>query len=56
MMPVNMDVRAADKSRPPATLRFSGFAVRYMARAAPGRPKIMKMNSPEKYRVASALK
>ena len=29
-------------------LFLSGFAVRYMARAAPGRPKIMKMNSPEK--------
>ena len=33
-----------------------GLAQRYIARAAPGRPKIMNINSPEKYRVASALK
>ena len=33
-----------------------GLAQRYIARAAPERPKIMNINSPEKYCVASALK
>ena len=56
VIPVNIDVRAAENSKPPTCFFFSGFAVRYIARAAPGRPKIMKMNSPEKYLVASALK
>ena len=56
VMPVSIQVSAAESSRPPAAFFFSGLAQRYMARAAPGRPKIMKMNSPEKYRVASALK
>ena len=45
-----------DRSRPPAAFFFSGFAHWYMARAAPGSPKIIKINSPEKYLVASALK
>ena len=52
VMPVSMAVRAAEMSRPPATFRFSGLAVRYMARAAPGRPKIMKGNLPDMNRVA----
>ena len=45
------------------TYQFGGFPVfiqemvdAYIARAAPGSPKIIKINSPEKYLVASALK
>ena len=56
VIPVNIHVSAAERSSPPAAFFFSGFAVRYIASAAPGSPKIMKMNSPEKYLVASALK
>ena len=55
-MPVAIHASAADRSRPPAAFFFSGFAHWYMARAAPGSPKIIKINSPEKYLVASALK
>ena len=51
--PVSMAVRAAEISRPPATFFFSGLAVRYIANAAPGRPKIMKGNLPAINRVAS---
>ena len=51
-MPVSMAVRAAEISRPPATFRFSGLAARYMARAAPGRPKIIRGNLPAMKRVA----
>ena len=56
MIPVNILASAAERRRPPACFFFSGLAHLYIARAAPGRPKIMKMNSPEKYLVASALK
>ncbi len=56
VIPVSIPARAADSRSPPAAFLFSGFAERYMARAAPGRPNIMKINSPEKYLVASALK
>ena len=52
VMPVSMEVRAADSSRPATTLRFSGRAARYMARAAPGRPKIISGNLPAMNRVA----
>ena len=48
VIPVSIEVRAAESRRPLAAVFFDGFAQRYMARAAPGRPKIMKMNSPEK--------
>ena len=53
---MSMAVRAAEMSRPPATFRFSGLAVRYMARAAPGRPRIMKGNLPAINRVAETEK
>ena len=53
VMPVSMEVSAAEMSRPPTTLRFSGLAVRYMASAAPGRPKIISGNLPDMKRVAS---
>ena len=56
MIPVSIQVSAAENKSPPACFFFSGFAVRYMASAAPGRPNIIKINSPEKYLVASALK
>ena len=56
VIPVSIQVSAAESSSPPAARFFSGFAQRYIARAAPGSPKIIKINSPEKYRVASALK
>ena len=56
VIPVSIQVSAADNSRPPAAFFFSGFAQRYIASAAPGSPKIIKINSPEKYLVASALK
>ena len=56
VIPVSMHARAAESRSPPACFFFSGFAQRYIASAAPGRPKIMKINSPEKYLVASALK
>ena len=56
VIPVSIQVRAADRRSPPAAFFFSDLAWRYMASAAPGSPKIMKMNSPEKYLVASALK
>ena len=55
VMPVMIAVRAADNSRPPTSFFFSGFAVTYIASAAPGRPKIMNGNLPAMYRVASAL-
>ena len=56
VIPVSIQVRAAESRSPPAAFFRSGFAHLYMARAAPGRPNIIKINSPEKYRVASALK
>ena len=52
-MPVSMEVSAADSSRPATTFRFSGRAARYMAKAAPGRPKIIMGNLPDINRVAS---
>ena len=56
VIPVNIHASAAERRSPPAAFFFSGFAQRYIASAAPGRPKIIKINSPEKYLVASALK
>ena len=56
VMPVSMEVSAAEISRPPTVLRFSGLAVRYMASAAPGRPKIISGNLPAINRVASTEK
>ena len=51
-MPVIALVNAAESSRPLTTFRFSVRAVRYMANAAPGRPKIIKGNLPVINRVA----
>ena len=42
-----MAVRAAERSSPPAAFRFSGAAVLYIARAAPGRPNIISGNLPD---------
>jgi hypothetical protein len=36
VMPVRKAVKAADSSRPPATIFFSGMAHWYIASAAPG--------------------
>ena len=55
VIPVKILVKAADSNKPPTTLRFSGFAARYIAKAAPGRPKIMSGNLPAMKRVASVL-
>ena len=52
VIPVIMEVRAADSSRLPTTFFFSGRAARYMAKAAAGRPKIMNGNLPDIKRVA----
>ena len=56
VIPVIMLVRAAERRSPPAAFFFSGFAVLYMANAAPGRPKIIKGNFPAINLVASILK
>ena len=56
VIPVNIHASVAESKRLPACFFFSGFAHLYIASAAPGSPKIMKINSPEKYLVASALK
>ena len=52
VIPVNMDVSAADSNKPLTFLRFSGRAVRYIASAAPGNPKIISGNFPDINRVA----
>ncbi len=47
MIPVSIEVSAAERSRPPTTFFFSGRAVLYIANAAAGRPKIMNGNLPD---------
>ena len=37
---------AAEIMMPPTRLRFSGLALRHMARAAPGRPNILNRKAP----------
>ena len=56
VIPVSIDVKAAEIKRPPAIFLFSGFAQRYIAKAAPGSPKIISGNFPAIKRVASVLK
>ena len=55
VMPVSRLVRAAERRSPPTAFFLSGFAVRYMAKAAPGRPNIIKGNFPAINLVASEL-
>ena len=56
VIPVSIEVRAADKRRPATASFFSGFATLYMASAAPGRPKIMSGNLPVINLVADTAK
>ena len=46
VMPVIIEVRAAESKSPPATFFLEGFATLYIASAAPGRPKIIRGNFP----------
>ena len=46
VIPVIIEVRAADRSKLPTTFFFSGRAVLYIANAAAGRPNIMNGNFP----------
>ena len=56
VIPVSIEVRAAESKSPATAFFFSGFAVLYMARAAPGRPKIINGNLPDMKRVADTAK
>ena len=56
VIPVNIEVKAADKSKPSTAFLFSGFEVLYIARAAPGRPKIINGNLPAINLVADTAK
>ena len=56
VIPVSILVRAADKKRLLTTFFDSSLALRYIAKAAPGKPNIIIIYSPEKYLVASTLK
>ena len=56
VIPVSMEVSAAESNRPPTAFLFSGFAVRYIASAAPGRPKIISGNLPDINLVADTAK
>ena len=56
MIPVSIDVRAAERRRPPTSFFFSGSAHLYIARAAPGRPRIMNGNLPDMNLVADTAK
>ena len=47
VIPVIMDVSAADNKSPSTSFFFSGFAVLYIASAAPGSPKIIRGNFPD---------
>ena len=55
VIPVNIAVNAADNNNPPATLRFSGLAHLYIAKAAPGKPNIINGNLPAINLVALTL-
>ena len=55
VIPVNILVKAADNNKPPHAFLFLESAHWYIAKAAPGNPKIIKINSPVKYLVASTL-
>ena len=52
VIPVIIDVKAADNNKPDTAFLFSGFAVLYIASAAPGSPKIIKGNLPDMNLVA----
>ena len=56
VIPVRIEVRDAERRSPPTSFFFSGFAVLYIARAAAGRPNIMKGNLPDMKRVADTEK
>ena len=56
VIPVSMEVSAAESNRPATAFLFSGFAVRYIASAAPGSPKIMSGNLPDMNLVAETAK
>ena len=56
VIPVSIEVRAAESKSPATAFFFSGFAVLYMASAAPGRPKIINGNLPDMKRVADTAK
>ena len=56
VIPVNIEVNAADNNKPPTAFLFSGFAHLYIASAAPGKPNIISGNLPDMNLVASTLK
>ena len=56
VIPVNIEVNAAESNKPPTIFFFSGFAQRYIANAAPGHPKIINGNLPDINLVAETLK
>ena len=56
VIPVNALVKAAESNKLAVFFFASGFAHWYMAKAAPGKPKIININSPEKNLVAFTLK
>ena len=45
--PVRNEVSAIENNMPPTALRFSGRAVRYIARQAPGSPNIITGKNPD---------
>ena len=47
--PHTKEAIAADSRMPMATLRFSGLALRYIAKAAAGTPNIMQGKKPDMY-------
>ena len=56
VIPVSIDVKAADRSNPPTIFLFCGFALLYIARAAPGNANIISGNLPDINLVAKTLK
>ena len=56
VIPVSIEVNAAESKRPPTTFLFDGFAVAYIAKDAPTNPKIMIGYLPVMNLVASTLK
>ncbi len=56
VIPVIMEVSAADAKSPATASFFSGFATLYIASAAPGSPKIINGNLPDIKRVADTAK
>ena len=56
VIPVSIEVNAAESNKPPATFFFSERAQVYIANAAPGKPNIIKGNFPLIKRQASTEK